>query len=85
MISVNEKLCTGCGDCAAVCPHAVLAVNAQTRKSAIVAEERCMECGACGLNCPKGAVTGNFGVGCFACMTKENLTGRKAAPGACGC
>jgi NAD-dependent dihydropyrimidine dehydrogenase PreA subunit len=85
MIKINSELCTGCGDCVAVCPHAVLALDKNLKRSKIAAEERCMECGACGLNCPKSAITGNFGVGCFACMTQERLSGKKAAAGACGC
>jgi len=83
MLKISESLCKGCGQCISVCPHQALALEGNPAKSKLTAPERCMECGACGLNCQRSAIAGNFGVGCFACMTKETLTGKSA--GSCAC
>jgi len=85
MIAINFELCNGCGQCVSVCPHSALALEGNSPRPRLVAPERCMECGACGLNCPEFAITGNFGVACFACMTQEKLGGKSASGGCCGC
>ena len=69
--------CNGCGMCAAVCPHAVFAVNG--RQVRLVRPEACMECGACQVNCPTNAISVESGVGCAAAMILAALTGKKEA------
>jgi NAD-dependent dihydropyrimidine dehydrogenase PreA subunit len=68
-------LCTGCGICVDVCPHAVFTQNGRTvtldRPSA------CMECGACQLNCPFNAIKVESGVGCAAAMFRAALLKQK--------
>jgi NAD-dependent dihydropyrimidine dehydrogenase PreA subunit len=71
----DEELCSGCGMCIAVCPHAVFAMNG--RVALLVRAEACMECGACQVNCPTDAITVESGVGCAAAMMYAALTGRK--------
>ncbi len=70
------ELCTGCGACVDVCPHAVFAQNGCT----VVTLERpaaCMECGACQLNCPFDAIKVESGVGCAAAMFQAALLKQK--------
>jgi len=79
-LSLNPDLCTGCGMCTQVCPHAVFRM--ENRKAAVSDRDACMECGACALNCPAGALTVNPGVGCAAAIIKGFLTGTDPS---CGC
>ncbi|MDR1489143.1 MAG: glycyl-radical enzyme activating protein [Desulfovibrio sp.] len=49
---VFENLCSGCGRCAAVCPHmAVTAKNGRYNRDVNL----CRDCGACASVCPAGA------------------------------
>lgn len=63
-LKLDPELCTGCGMCITVCPHAVF--ETKGRKARIIDKNRCMECGACALNCQFGAISVNSGVGCAA-------------------
>lgn len=63
-LQLDRDACVGCGMCAVVCPHRVLAVR--DKKAEIVDFGACMECGACATNCPAQAVTVTPGVGCAA-------------------
>ena len=67
--------CTGCGMCAAVCPHAVFVMNG--RVAHLARPEACMECGACQLNCLTGAIAVESGVGCATAMMYAALLRRK--------
>lgn len=60
-LELYEDKCTGCGLCAAVCPHGVFKVE---DKAVIIDRDACIECGACMLNCPVDAIEVNAGVGC---------------------
>jgi NAD-dependent dihydropyrimidine dehydrogenase PreA subunit len=71
-LKLNTSLCTGCGLCNIVCPHAVFEMN--DRKARIVDIDDCMECGACALNCQFGAITVKSGVGCAAGILNGILT-----------
>jgi NAD-dependent dihydropyrimidine dehydrogenase PreA subunit len=74
-LRLDQALCSGCGMCVNVCPHAVFA-----RKNgvvAIVSPADCMECGACKKNCPTGAIQVEEGVGCAYAMIRAALTGSK--------
>lgn len=77
---LNEKACTRCGMCLNVCPHNVLAKQAD--KIAIVDKDACMECGACVKNCPFAALSVQYGVGCAAAVIKGILTGSEPS---CDC
>lgn len=78
----DPDLCSGCGMCVVVCPHAVFAMNG--RLAQLVRRDACMECGACQLNCPTGAIEVESGVGCAAAMMVAALTGKKEATCDCG-
>lgn len=55
--SVNEKSCTGCGNCVAVCPFDACRLQKMGRKSiSRVNKMRCKACGNCVSVCPNGTV-----------------------------
>lgn len=61
-LKLDPELCTGCGLCTTVCPHAVFKI--ENKKAQISDINNCMECGACALNCQFGAISVKSGVGC---------------------
>ncbi len=68
-LDLDREACIGCGNCATVCPHGVLVVEAGangSKKARIADFDGCMECGACMKNCPVNAVSVTPGVGCAA-------------------
>jgi len=74
-LTLDRELCTGCGMCGIVCPHAVYSFT--DRKADIAVRGNCMECGACMINCPVGAIPVDKGVGCAAAVIQSRLKGRK--------
>ncbi len=48
--SINEELCTGCGECLEACDQKAIEANLR------ILEPRCIGCGACAEICPAGAV-----------------------------
>jgi NAD-dependent dihydropyrimidine dehydrogenase PreA subunit len=76
------ELCTGCGICVDVCPHAVFARNSHVVH--VVRPDACMECGACQVNCAFGAVKVDSGVGCASAMIRAALVGKPQAQASCG-
>ena len=80
-LEYDETLCSGCGMCVTVCPHAVFALDGD--KARLADRDACMECGACQLNCPAGAIRVDSGVGCAAAMIWAALRGQKEP--VCGC
>ena len=53
-LKVDQRLCSGCGDCVAVCAVEALSV---VDNVVVVQQEECIECGACVDECPFGALT----------------------------
>ena len=72
-LSIEPALCTGCGACVEVCPHAVFEIR--SKKAEIRDRGLCMECGACARNCPFAAIAVTPGVGCAAAIIIGKLTG----------
>ena len=55
IISIDESLCTGCGDCVPACAEGALEII--DGKARVVAEVLCDGLGACLGECPEGALT----------------------------
>jgi ferredoxin len=72
-LRLDVDKCTGCGLCAAVCPHRVFQI--EEGKATIVDKDACMECGACSGNCPVEAIKVESGVGCAVAIFKGVLSG----------
>ena len=70
-LQLDPDLCTGCGMCTVVCPHAVFSL--ENGKAHIGDRDMCMECGACSLNCPDGAIFVQAGVGCAQAVINSTL------------
>jgi ferredoxin len=80
----DRDLCINCGQCLAVCPHAVFIQDGKAVR--LAAASACMECGACALNCPAMAITVDSGVGCAAAMIMAALRGKRLDDkDACSC
>lgn len=56
-----ERICTGCGVCAAVCPVKAISCkpNAEGFREAAADENRCIDCGVCEKVCAKSNETGH--------------------------
>jgi len=79
-LKLDNELCTGCGMCVIVCPHAVFEIN--RGKAQILDINDCMECGACSLNYKFGAITVRSGVGCASGILNGILNGTEPS---CDC
>jgi heterodisulfide reductase subunit A len=53
--SVDHEVCTGCGQCVAVCAYKAIDLDPKT-KLAEVNEALCKGCGACAVTCPSSAI-----------------------------
>lgn len=71
----DQRACTNCGLCLAVCPRGVFASGKKAVR--LVYPENCMECGACQLNCLYNAIQVESGVGCASAMIGAALRGKK--------
>lgn len=81
MIALNQEACTGCRDCANVCPHGV--IEMRDKKAFLIAEDRCIECGACQLNCHYDALTVTKGTGCLFMIVRDDILKLKPKDTAC--
>lgn len=80
MIAIDGSRCTGCGNCALVCPHRV--IEMEQGRAFLAVEDRCIECGACQLNCSEAAVSVTKGTGCLVAIAREAWLGKRS--GGCG-
>jgi len=55
-ITIDSRLCRGCGDCAAICPYIEMRVESNGTACAHVDQALCLGCGACIARCPTGAI-----------------------------
>jgi len=51
---ISRNVCTGCGECAIVCPYEV--ISGESGVMVITTPEDCIECGACIDVCPQKAL-----------------------------
>ena len=51
---INAMLCTGCGDCVAICPTSALAMNGDV--AVLAGPDDCNYCGLCEAICPVEAI-----------------------------
>lgn len=79
-LTIEDEKCIGCGRCAEVCPHQVLALRG--RMARVEDRDACIECGACATNCPTGALRVDAGVGCAMSLIGEWWQDRKAGASA---
>jgi NAD-dependent dihydropyrimidine dehydrogenase PreA subunit len=79
-LKLNPELCSGCGMCVNVCPHAVFTIS--QGKAILQDRDACMECGACAMNCRFGAITVRSGVGCASGILNGILNNTEPT---CGC
>ena len=56
-VTIDSKLCRGCGDCAAICPYIEMRECGNGMAYAYVDQALCLGCGACIARCPTGAIT----------------------------
>ncbi|RLA87413.1 MAG: 4Fe-4S ferredoxin [Deltaproteobacteria bacterium] len=52
---VNQKKCTGCGDCVAHCAQQAIRIDPETEK-AVIDPKKCVGCAECILICPYGNI-----------------------------
>ncbi len=55
-ISIDEELCTGCGDCADMCPRGILYVDEETNLCKVTDQSLCDRLGGCENACPTEAI-----------------------------
>ncbi|MBM3119489.1 MAG: 4Fe-4S dicluster domain-containing protein [Chloroflexi bacterium] len=55
-VSIDSRLCRGCGDCAVVCPYIEMEADDSGTTLAHIDPLLCLGCGACIASCPTGAI-----------------------------
>jgi NADPH-dependent glutamate synthase beta subunit-like oxidoreductase/Na+-translocating ferredoxin:NAD+ oxidoreductase RNF subunit RnfB len=55
-VTIDSKLCRGCGDCAAICSYIDMRIDGSGAACAYVDKALCLGCGACIARCPTGAI-----------------------------
>ena len=59
-VTIDDKLCRGCGDCAAICSLIEMRQRSNGTPCAHIDAALCLGCGACIAQCPTGAITQPF-------------------------
>jgi heterodisulfide reductase subunit A len=59
-VSIDSKLCRGCGTCANICPYIELIEHDNGAIHAYIDKALCIGCGACVTSCPTGAIKQPF-------------------------
>ena len=60
IVTVDEELCTGCGECVDTCPNGVLElqeVDGKTVSVPVLGPDDCIGCESCVIICPEEAIT----------------------------
>jgi len=55
-IAIDQQRCTGCGDCADICPAEPNVFAMVADKAQPAHPEECIDCGACEDACPEEAI-----------------------------
>jgi len=55
-VTIDSKLCRGCGDCAAICSYIEMRIDGNGAACAYVDKALCLGCGACIARCSTGAI-----------------------------
>jgi len=50
---INKKVCTGCGECAKICPPQTISI---INKKAVITYKSCIKCYCCSEVCPQNAI-----------------------------
>ena len=75
-VTIDSKLCRGCGDCAAICSYIEMRETSNGTACAYVDQALCLGCGACIAHCPTGAITQAFQSDKHISSTLEALLGK---------
>lgn len=57
IVSVDQDICEGCGDCIDSCPAEILSLNDAGKAYVSGDEAECMGCESCVTVCETGAIT----------------------------
>jgi len=53
VVTVDEELCTGCGECVKACPAEIFKIE---NGKAVPSDDECLGCQGCVAVCPVGAI-----------------------------
>lgn len=56
VVIIDEKSCTGCGQCVEICPRRILSINKATGKCQVSDENNCDRRAGCERLCPAKAI-----------------------------
>jgi len=74
-VTIDSKLCRGCGECAAICPYIEMRERESGIARAHIETALCLGCGACITRCPTGAITQSVQSDVHITSTLEALLG----------
>ncbi|MBQ2659072.1 MAG: 4Fe-4S binding protein [Erysipelotrichaceae bacterium] len=55
IVSIDRRLCKGCGICVALCPKKILLID-EDSKAYVTEREECIGCRQCEFHCPDFAI-----------------------------